>query len=108
MSKVLLNQSPHAATYFHANPDDKSDQVVIEKCFDAEPAIEHATYMRNEVRQTGRLRKAMSVPMPLLFQWLREGKLGEESFVNGSIVVDQKRLQSLMTEYSRFSCLDKL
>ena len=107
MSKEVLFHSPGTTTYWHDDPD-RPDGGVVEKLFDIEPALEHAKYMRNEVKQTGELRKAMSVPYSLLFQWMREGKLGEEAFVDGKIVVDMPTLQKLWAEYDGLRCMDKL
>lgn len=105
MARDVFNRNPHSNTYMHAHGD---GQIAIEKTFDAEPAIDHARYMRNEVVQRGELRKAMSVPTPLLNQWIREGKLGEVAFVGNKPVVDMQTLQKLMKEYSAFACMDKI
>jgi uncharacterized protein YhdP len=103
--RVPFDKSPAADTFMHLHGDGKA---VIEHVFDREPIIEHAAKMRNEVRQTGSLRKVMSVPAPLIHQWIKEGKLGEEAFVNGSVVVDPAALQRLFREYDALRCVDKL
>lgn len=102
--KRLFNQSPGVTTHFIA----EDDRVVIQKTFDRDIAKDHAQQMRNEVVQRGELRKAMTVPTPLIFQWIREGKLGEESFVNGKLIVDMPTLRKLWAEYDGLRCMDKL
>lgn len=104
MTRLLFNRAPGVDTFFH----ETDNGCVIEKVFDREPVLDHCQYMRNEVPQTGALRKVMSVPTPLIFQWLREGKLGEEAFVDGKLVVDEKTLAKLFNEYDALRCVDKL
>jgi len=107
MSGIPFRHSPVATTYWHDDPDNPG-KVVLQKTFDRDVALDHAQYMRNEVKQTGELRKAMSVPAPLIFQWMREGKLGESAFVDGKLVVDMPTLKKLWAEYDGLRCMDKL
>lgn len=104
--KLPFSQGPGVTTYYHENPDEEG--FVLEKVFDREPVLDHCQYMRNEVKQTGELRKVMSVPTPLIFQWMREGKLGEQAFVDGKLVIDKQTMTKLMREYSALACVDKL
>ena len=89
----------------HLHGDGKA---VIENVFDREPILDHAAWMRNEVRQTGGLRKVMTVPVEMIHKWISEGKLGEEAFVNGSVVLDKASLEKLFREHDGLRCVDKL
>jgi hypothetical protein len=105
--KALFNLSPDGTkTIYHENPD--SPGFVLEKIFDREPVLEHCAFMRNEVVQTGPIRKAMSIPTSMFFQLMREGKLGEHAYVDGNCVVEPRALKRLMSEFSRLNCVDKL
>lgn len=104
--RLLFDRAPGVDTYYHENPD--SPGFVLEKVFDREPVIEHCARMRNEVAQRGELRKVMSIPVPLFYQLMREGKLGEAAFVDGSCVVEPKALPRLMRELPKLTCVDKL
>lgn len=95
----------YANTYLHVG---RGDEVVLEKEFDPTAALEHAAFFRNEVKQTGELRKAMSVPAPLFFEWIKTGKLGEVAYVDGKPIVDMVTLRKLWAEYDGLRCMDKL
>ena len=103
--KVPLNRTAHGLTFMHLHGD---GMATVEHEFDREPIIKHATRMRNEVVQTGSLRKVMTVPIELIHQWIKEGKLGEEAFVNGSVILDKPSLSKLFKEYDALRCVDKL
>lgn len=103
--RIPFNKSPGTDTYMHLHGD---GTTVIEDVFDREPIIEHAARMRNEVVQRGSLRKVMTVPVALIHQWIKEGKLGEEAFVNGAVVVDNASLAKLFREHDALRCVDKL
>ena len=107
MKKILFDKSPTSTTLMHT---DGGENVVIEKVYDAEPALERAAYHRNEVQQKGELRLAMCIPAPLFYKLMQEGKLGEASMVNGSLVIAQATLDKLMRdpEISRLRAIDKL
>lgn len=109
MSKVLFNQTAWSQTYWHHNPD-KPGQVTIEKQFDREPVLDHCAAMRNEVTQTGELRKAMSIPMPLFFKLLQEGKISGQWMEDGGLAIEKSELQRLFNdpELALLRCMDKL
>jgi hypothetical protein len=93
--RVPLRRGPTGNSYMHLHGDGK---VVLEKEFDRTPVLEHAALMRNQVQQRGELRKVMSVPAALIHQWIAQGKLGEQSFVDGSLVIDKAKLEQLFND----------
>ena len=105
--RIPIRRGPTGDTFMHLHGD---GSVVVEKEFDREPALEHAARMRNEVQQRGELRKVMSVPAALIHRWIAEGKLGEESFVNGSLVIDQAKLEALFNDPDNalLRCVDRI
>lgn len=109
MSKVLFSQNAWSQTYWHTNPDNP-DQVTLEKQFDRAPVLDHCAYMRNEVQQTGELRKAMSIPTSLFFKLLQEGKISGQWKDDGGIVIEKAELERLYRdpELSLLRCMDKL
>jgi hypothetical protein len=109
MSKVLFNQNAHSRTWWHVNPD-KPGEVTLEKEFDRAPVLEHCAAMRNEVQQTGELRKAMSIPTSVFFKLLQEGKVSGQWMEGGGIAIDKAELQRLFNdpELAYLRCMDKL
>jgi hypothetical protein len=105
--RVPVRNGVTGTLYLHFNGDDK---MIAEKVYDPNPALDHAMFMRNEVKQTGQLRKVMSIPAAKFHELMQQGKLGEESYVNGSCVVDEKALANLMRDpdLAGLRCVDKL
>lgn len=109
MSKVLFSQTAWSQTYWHTNPD-KAGEVTLEKTFDRAPVLDHCAAMRNEVQQTGELRKAMSIPSAVFFKLLQEGKISGQWKDDGGLVIEKHELQRLFNdpELSMLRCMDKL
>ncbi len=101
-----FSKTPVSESFLHYHGD---GQVTQEHVFDREPILRHAAEMR-ATPQRGSLRKIMTIPQPLLWKWVQEGKLGEASYVNGSPVVDQATAERLMRDpdYAALRCVDKL
>lgn len=109
MSKVLFSQNGYSRTWWHANPD-KPGEVVLEKEFDRAPVLDHCASMRNEVSQKGELRKAMSIPAPVFYKLLQEGKVSGQWMDGGGLAISKAELERLFNdpELAYLRCMDKL
>lgn len=106
---MIVYKSTNKATGVKTSWHEVEDKFVEQKTFDPTEAIESATKYRNEVIQPKNgMRLAMRIPYVLLHQMRTNGELGDEAFVNGTCVIDQKKLSELMKKYSKFACMDKL
>ena len=90
---------------FHENPD-RPGEYVIQKTFDRDPIIERARYLRQANEGSKGPRFAISIPVTMFFEWLKNGTISPNDYQEmpgGGIVIDPKKLEQLQREYSRLA-----
>jgi hypothetical protein len=104
---TTTSNNSNAVTRWHVT-DEKPGEIISQKTFDRDVAIESATKIRNEIDQRGReLVLGARFPIELIFQLKMEGKITDDEFVNGALVLNRDKLNKLLNgEYSKLKCID--
>lgn len=76
----------------------------IVNTFDAQYYKDEAAKRRQLSKSALGLKHEMTIPIPMVFELIANGELGEEAFSNGSICIDKASLDRLKKKYPALVC----